>query len=110
MERTLNKVELRGHVGSDPKVTDLEGVTVIRFPLATHEAYKGKDGLYKEETMWHNIAAWSSRGMLDFSKIRKGVFLEVIGKLRYYKWVSKSGEDKYSCEIVALKMSMPEND
>ena len=48
MERTLNKVELRGHVGTDPKVTELEGVTVIRLPLATHEAYKGKDGQYKE--------------------------------------------------------------
>ena len=48
MERTLNKVELRGHVGTDPKVTELEGVTVIRFPLATHEAYKGKDGQYRK--------------------------------------------------------------
>jgi len=111
MERTLNRVELRGNVGADPKVTELEGgVTVIRFSLATHEAFKAKDGQYREETTWHNIAAWSSKGMMDFSKIKKGVFLELTGRLRYFKYVSKTGEEKNSCEIVALKMSVPEND
>ena len=110
MERTLNKVELRGNVGADPKVTELEGgVTVIRFSLATHEVFKGKEGEYREETTWHNIAAWSSKGMIDFSKIRKGGFLELKGRLRYYKDITKNGEEKYSCEIVALKMSLPEN-
>ena len=47
--------------------------------------------------------------MIDFSKIRKGVFLELKGRLRYYKYITKNGEEKYSCEIVALKMSLPEN-
>lgn len=111
MERTLNRVELRGNVGADPKVTELEGgVKVIRFSLATHEVFKGKDGQFKEETMWHSIVAWSSKGMMDFSKVRKGVFLELVGRLRYFKYVSKSGEDKYSSEIVAYKMSLPDPD
>ncbi|MBP5692178.1 MAG: single-stranded DNA-binding protein [Bacteroidales bacterium] len=110
MEKTLNKVELRGNVGADPKVTEMEGgVSLIRFSLATHEVYKGRDGQYKEETSWHNIAAWSSKGMLDFGKIRKGVLVELTGRLRYYKYTSKDGQERYSCEIVALKMSLPEN-
>ncbi len=111
MERTLNRVELRGNVGADPKVTNLEGgVSVVRFTLATHESFKGRDGQFKEETTWHNIAAWSSKGMMDFSKVRKGAFLEVVGRLRYYKYIAKTGEEKFSCEIVALKMSLPELD
>ncbi|MBQ6311619.1 MAG: single-stranded DNA-binding protein [Bacteroidales bacterium] len=111
MEKTLNKVELKGRVGADPKVTEMEGgVSLIRFSLATHEVFKGKDGQYKEETMWHSIAAWSSKGMPDFSKIRKGVFVELSGRLRYYSYMGKDGQERYSCEIVALKMSLPEND
>lgn len=110
MERTLNKVELRGNVGADPKVTEMEGgVSLIRFSLATHEVFKGRDGQYKEETTWHNVAAWSSKGMPDFSRIRKGDFVELTGKIRYYTYTSKDGQERYSSEIVALKMSLPEN-
>lgn len=111
MEKSLNRVELKGRVGANPKVTEMEGgVSLIRFSLATNEAFKGKDGQYKEETMWHNVAAWSSKGMPDFSRIRKGVFVELSGRLRYYTYTSKDGQERYSCEIVALKMSLPEND
>ncbi len=110
MEKTLNRVELKGRVGADPKISQMEGgVSIIRFSVATHEAYKGKDGLYKEETTWHNVAAWSSKNIPDFSKVRKGVFVDLIGKLRYFKYVTKNGEERFSSEIVALKMSLPEN-
>ena len=109
MEKTLNRVELKGYVGADPKITQMEGgASIIRFSVATHEAYKGKDGVYKEETTWHNVAAWSSKGLPEFSNIKKGVFVEVIGKLRYFKYVTKTGEERFSSEIVALKMSLPE--
>lgn len=107
----MNRVELKGLVGADPKVTELEGgVSLIRFSLATHEVFKCKDGQYKEETTWHNIAAWSSKGMPEFSKIRKGDFVELNGRLRYSTYLNKDGQERFYCEIVAIKMSLPETD
>ena len=108
MEKSLNKVELKGNVGQDPKIVNIEnGGTVIRFSLATHETYRTKDGEWKEETIWHNIVAWSSKNMPDFSKIRKGTFIELVGKIRYIKFRSSSGEEKNITEILALKIIVP---
>ena len=40
MERTLNKVELKGRVGADPKVTEIsENATIIRFSVAENTPF-----------------------------------------------------------------------
>lgn len=107
MERSLNKVEIKGNVGAEPKITNLEsGAQVVRFSVATHEAFKGKDGQYKEETTWHNIVAWAAKSMPDFMTIKKGSFVEITGKLKYSKFKAKTGEDKYVTEIIALRMAI----
>lgn len=108
MEKSLNKVELKGNVGQDPKIMNVEnGGTVIRFSLATHENYKNKEGEWKEETMWHNVVAWASKGMPDFATIKKGTFIELTGKIRYAKFKNQAGEDKTIAEILALKIVVP---
>ena len=85
MEKSLNRVELKGNVGQDPKIVKMEGGgSVVRFSLATHETFKTKGGELKEETTWHNIVAWSAKGMPDFEKIKRGTFIELIGKIRNY--------------------------
>ncbi len=111
MEKSLNKVELKGNVGQEPKIVSVEsGGTVARFPLATHESYKDKNGEWKEETTWHNIVAWSLKGMPDFARIKKGVFMELTGKIRYVKYKNASGEEKFLTEILALKMIIPQTE
>ncbi len=108
MQKSLNKVELRGHVGHDPKTSKTEnGGTLIRFTLATNEVYKGKNGEYCEETTWHNVAAWSNKGMPDFSSIKKGTYVEVTGKIRYISYKTKEGEERNITEILALKIVVP---
>ncbi|MCI1733047.1 MAG: single-stranded DNA-binding protein [Bacteroidales bacterium] len=107
MERTLNKVEIKGNVGAEPKITNLEnGSQVVRFSVATHETFKAKDGQFKEETTWHNIVAWATKNMPDFLTIKKGSFVEITGRLKYSKYKAKSGEDKYVTEIIALRMAI----
>ena len=40
MEKSLNRVELKGNVGQDPKIVKMEGGgSVVRFSLATHETF-----------------------------------------------------------------------
>lgn len=108
MQKSLNKVELRGNVGQDPKITQTEnGGTLIRFTLATHEIYKGKDDKYCEETVWHNVVAWSIKGMPDFFRIKKGMYIELTGKIRYVKFKNLQGEEKIIAEILAFKIIIP---
>lgn len=107
MERTINKVELRGNVGADPIITTIDGgVRLIRFSLATHEAYKGRDGQFKEETMWHNVVAWIGKNGSDFEGLKKGAFVSVVGKIKYSRYTSKEGQERFSTDIVALNMNV----
>lgn len=104
----MNKVELKGNVGRDPRIVTLEnGSAVARFPLATHQTYKDRKGEWREETAWHNIVAWSVKGMPDFTRIRKGAFIELTGKIQYVKYRNPAGEERFMTEIVALKMIIP---
>ncbi len=108
MEKSLNRVELKGRVGQDARIlkTDNGGIAA-RFTLATNELIKNRDESYREETTWHNIVAWSRKGMPDFQLIRKGTFIELEGKLRYVKYTASSGEEKNLTEIVAQKIIIP---
>lgn len=108
MDKSLNKVELRGRVGQDARILKSEnGVMAARFTLATNEIIKGRDESLREETTWHNVVAWSRRGMPDFELIRKGTFLALEGKIRYVKYTSSTGEEKNMTEIVAQKITIP---
>lgn len=108
MDKSLNKVELRGRVGHDARILRTEnGGVAARFTLATNEIIKGRDESLREEVTWHNVVAWSRKGMPDFEKIRKGTFLALEGKIRYVKFTGASGEERNMTEIVALKMTIP---
>lgn len=108
MEKSLNRAELRGRIGHDAKILKTDnGGTVARFTLATNELVKHKDETYREEVTWHNIVAWSRKGMPDFHLLRKGTFIELEGKIRYIKYTSAAGEEKNITEIVAQKIIIP---
>ena len=96
----VNKVILVGNLGKDPEIRHLEGGTsVAKFPLATTESYKDKNGNRTEQTEWHNIVVW--RGLADVAEkyLKKGMTVYVEGKLRTRSW-DKEGQKHYSTEIV----------
>ena len=108
MDKSVNKVELRGRVGQDARILKVEnGGMAARFTLATNEIVKGKDDSFREETTWHNIVAWSRKGMPDFDKIRKGTYLVLEGKIRYVRYTASNGEEKNVTEILAQKIIIP---
>ena len=108
MDKSINKVELRGRVGQDARILKTEnGVMAARFTLATNEIIKGRDESLREETTWHNIVAWSSKNMPNFNTIKKGTFIELVGKIRYIKFKNSAGEERNLTEILALKIIVP---
>ena len=100
----LNRVELRGRVGHDPKVFSIGDSQVARFSLATNEAFRGKNGELREETTWHNVAAWAGRNIMDFKEIKKGVFVSLVGRLRSNRFTTGDGTEKTVVEVVAGRL------
>lgn len=107
---TVNRIELKGHVGQEPKVMVFDGMTVIRFTMATSEIYKDRSGAIIEETTWHSISAWAGKGMPPFSNIHKGSLVTVTGRIRNNRYTDKStGEDKSFWEVLANSITIEDD-
>src|SRR5215204_4116888 len=103
----INKVILVGNLGKDPEVRHLEGGAVVaKFPLATSETYKTKDGQRVDQTEWHNIVMW--RGLAESAEkyLHKGTLVYIEGKIRTRSWEDKEGHKRYATEVVADTMTM----
>lgn len=98
---SINRVELRGRIGQEPKIANVNGTRVIRFSLATSEIYKERGGDIKEETTWHNVTGWEGKNLNDFSVIQKGAMVTVLGKVRNVKYTTPDGDEHRFMEIVA---------
>ena len=102
----VNKVILVGHVGKDPEVRYLEGgIAVARFPLATSESYKNKNGEKVEQTEWHNVTVWRQLAEIVDKYVKKGQLLYIEGKIRT-RTVGEEGNKKYFTDIIADQMTM----
>ena len=104
---SLNKVMLIGNLGKDPEVRfTASGQAVASFSLATSEKFKGKSGEWEERTEWHNITLWGKLAEIAGEYLSKGKTIFVEGRLQTRKWQDKSGNDRYTTDIVGDKMQM----
>ena len=104
MAGSLNKVLLIGRLGADPEIKQMvNGKNVARLSLATSNTWKDKNtGEKKEKTEWHRIVIFNE-GLVGVVQqyVKKGAQVYVEGQLNTRKWTDeKSGQDKYSTEIV----------
>lgn len=100
--RGVNKVTLLGNLGKDPECFQIEGnIAVAKFPLATTEKYKDRDGVIQSNTEWHNVVVW--RGLAEFAekRLQKGSLVYIEGKLKTRKWEDKQGQKRFMTEIIA---------
>lgn len=99
--RGLNKVILIGNVGRDPETQILEGnLVVTRFPLATTETHKDKNGNIVSNTEWHSIVLWKGLAELAGKFIQKGSLIYVEGKIKYRTWEDKDKNKRNGTEII----------
>ncbi len=104
---SLNKVMLIGNLGKDPEVRfTASGQAVASFSLATSEKFKGKTGEWEERTEWHNITLWGKLAEIAGEYLSKGKTIYVEGRLQTRKWQDKSGNDRYTTDVVGDKMQM----
>ena len=108
MSRGVNKVILVGNLGRDPEVRYMpSGNAVANVTLATTESWKDKQsGEKQERTEWHNVVFYSRLAEIAGEYLKKGSQVYVEGSLRTRKWQDKSGNDRYTTEIIASEMQM----
>lgn len=99
----INRIELQGHVGT-VRANEHNGSKVVNFTMITDFIYKTREGALANESMWHNIVAWSGKDMPDLSLIEKGVPVHVTGRLRINKYTSAEGVEKQFYEVLAGKI------
>jgi len=108
MARGINKVILVGNLGSDPEVRyTANGDAVATISVATAESWKDKQtGEKQEKTEWHRVVMFRRLGEIAGEYLKKGSQVYIEGKLQTRKWQDKSGNDRYTTEIVANDMQM----
>ncbi len=104
MAGSLNKVLLIGRLCADPDIKQMvNGKSVARLSLATSNTWKDKTtGEKKEKTEWHRVVIFNE-GLVNVVQqyLKKGAQVYIEGQLSTRKWKDeKSGQDKYSTEIV----------
>src|ERR1700733_11773334 len=102
MARGINKVILIGHLGQDPEVRALpSGSSIANLRIATTESWKDKQsGEFKEQTEWHTVVLFGRTAEVAAEYLKKGSQVFIEGRLRTRKWQDKTGNDRYSTEIV----------
>ncbi|WP_225764381.1 single-stranded DNA-binding protein [Stenotrophomonas sp. Marseille-Q4652] len=107
MARGINKVILVGNLGNDPETKYTQaGMAITRVSLATTSVRKDRDGNQQERTEWHRLVFFGKLGEIAGEYLRKGSQVYVEGELRYDKYTSQDGVEKYSTDIVANEMQM----
>ena len=108
MARGVNKVILIGNLGQDPESrTTPGGTTVTNIRIATTESWTDRQsGEKKESTEWHTVVLWNRLGEIAAEYLRKGSQVYIEGRLQTRKWQDKTGNDRYTTEIVASEMQM----
>ena len=106
--RGVNKVIIIGNLGNDPETRYLpSGGAVTNISLATSESWKDKQtGEMQERTEWHRVVFFNRLAEIAGEYLRKGSKVYLEGSLRTRKWQDKSGQDRYTTEIVSSEMQM----
>lgn len=101
VEQTLNRVELIGRIGTDPRILYTEDKQkYVRLSVATNEILRNASGELREETTWHRVTAWEGRDVPNLDTLKKGARVRIVGRIRQSSY-EKDGQQKYFYEIVA---------
>ena len=108
MARGINKVILVGNLGNDPDTRyTAGGAAVANISLATTDSWKDKEtGQKQDRTEWHRIVFFGRLAEIVGEYLRKGSQVYIEGRLQTRKWQDKTGNDRYTTEIVANEMQM----
>ncbi len=108
MARGINKVILVGNLGNDPDIRyTASGAAVANISVATTDSWRDKEtGEQQDRTEWHRVVFFGRLAEIVGEYLRKGSQIYLEGRLQTRKWQDKTGNDRYTTEIVANEMQM----
>ena len=108
MARGINKAIIVGNLGRDPEVRyTANGNAIANITVATTESWKDKQsGERQEKTEWHRVVFFGRLAEIAGEYLKKGGQVYIEGRLQTRKWEDKSGQERYTTEIVASEMQM----
>ena len=108
MARGINKAIIVGNLGRDPEVRyTANGNAIANITVATTESWKDKQsGERQEKTEWHRVVFFGCLAEIAGEYLKKGAQVYIEGRLQTRKWEDKSGQERYTTEIVASEMQM----
>lgn len=103
MSRSINRVELLGHLGKDAEVKFTpSGIQIANFSIATSRSYKPQNSTeWKEVTDWHKCILWRCEKLAGF--LTKGKQVLVIGRQQTRSW-DDHGTTRYMTEVVCEEL------
>ena len=102
----LNKAQLIGFLGEDPKSADMQrGGTVVTLSVGTTEYWKEQgSGERKSATEWHRVVIFNEAlGKTAMSYLRKGSAVYVEGTIRSRRYTDRHQVERKVTEIVVPK-------
>lgn len=104
-QQQLNRIELRGTVGSVRK-TKVGDKTIVAMTVATNFAYRDKEGCAVIETTWHSVRLWESDRIPGeiLDGLGRADKVHIIGRVRNIRVTDRDGNDRTTCEVVATSI------
>lgn len=97
MTTNINRVELRGTVGS-MKTDRIGDRTIVNFSLVTQRVYSSNGAVAIEDT-WHHCV-FAPKGKAELSRFKKGGTLHLIGFLRSERFTDTDGKERCVPRVV----------
>lgn len=98
----MNRIQLRGVVGRADVNSFPNDSRVCNFSVVTEYGGVDKEGNSVSEPTWFNVSIWSRDGaQLNLYDIQKGLWVEVTGRLRLRRYITQSGEERVSPDVIA---------
>lgn len=99
MTAFLNRVQLIGNLGADPKsIAGKDGQSFVTATLATNESFKQNDE-WHTRVEWHQLVLFGKLTKVpEYLKKGSQVYLE--GKLRSNQWTDNEGKARQALSII----------
>lgn len=100
----LNRVSLIGNLGKEPEVRFTpSGTAVGTLRIGVTERRKDGDD-YKDQTEWVSVVCFGKTAENAGKYLQKGRQVFVEGRLQTRTWEDKTGQTRYTTEVVANQL------